>query len=239
MQLFITEYQKEGNEIIISESRVVYQLTHVLRAKPGMQCMVQEPIYASNIARDTLSRYTCEVVLFEKDFVKVSILLEEKYSIEDNNIHLCVSLLNKPEKFEIIVQKCTEIWIIHFVFFLSQYSQLRELSENKRERLQKIALEAVEQSHGCIIPTIDYIPGMKKIFSEWINFLCHQDGENIKNISQEEKKWRKNFFIGPEWWRWPTDNEVIKNSIVKNISLGKNILRSETAAVVTAREAIK
>ena len=52
---------------------------------------------------------------------------------------------NKLSKFETIVQKCCEIGYKKIIFFESERSQKLIISENKKERLTKIAIEAIEQ----------------------------------------------------------------------------------------------
>jgi len=59
---------------------------------------------------------------------------------------LAIALPNKFEKIELIVQKCTEIGVEHLIFFPAKHSVLKEISASKMERLEKISLEAVEQS---------------------------------------------------------------------------------------------
>ena len=55
---------------------------------------------------------------------------------------------NKFEKLELIVQKCTEIGVDHLLFFPAKHSLLKEISSSKMERLEKISLEASEQSRS-------------------------------------------------------------------------------------------
>ena len=140
---------------------------------------------------------------------------------------------------ELIVQKCTEIWLQHIIFFPSQYSQLREISDNKLERLSKIALEAVEQSYGVAVPEIIFTKNITTYLQQWKNYLLHQDWDNIKNISINYELWTINYFIWPEWWRWNEDEKLFSQHEVQKISLWKNILRTETATIVTAWEATK
>jgi RsmE family RNA methyltransferase len=63
---------------------------------------------------------------------------------------------NKLSKFEVIVQKCCEVGYSKIVFFESERSQKFVLSDNKKERLNKIAIEAIEQCGGNKIPEIEY-----------------------------------------------------------------------------------
>jgi 16S rRNA (uracil1498-N3)-methyltransferase len=70
---------------------------------------------------------------------------------------------NKFDKIELIVQKCVEIGIASIHFFVAQYSQIRDISPKKIERLEKIALEATEQSYGVLLPTCTFVPTLESL----------------------------------------------------------------------------
>lgn len=136
MQLFITDYTHVGDQITISEERVVQQLSKVLRAKKGDTFAVQ---------RDG-TRIVCEIASMEKWHIIATIVRKEHHEVKDDNTYLAVAMPNKFEKLELIVQKCTELGVQHIVFFPAQHSLLKEISPSKMERLEKISLEASEQS---------------------------------------------------------------------------------------------
>ncbi len=258
MQLFITDYMIEHNILTINEERVVHQLKNVLRAKVWDKFMVQ------STEENIVTRITCSILSLDKE--KITASVEEKNILSWSswkNI-LFVALPNKFEKIELIVQKCTEIWLQHIVFFVSQYSQLHEISENKMQRLQKIALEATEQSYGINILTIGFVDSIEKYMNkiikssseennvqhdmkkknQWMkNYLMHQDGELLsysieKNIFSE-KNIQINIFVWPEWWRGNNDEKLFSQYSIQKISLWKKILRTETAAIIMAWELVK
>lgn len=233
MQLFITPYIEQDSSVIITEERVVHQLKNVLRAKAGYEFRIQ------SLEWNKVIRLTMSMTDIGKDKIIWSIIDKEEIIFEENKKYLFVALPNKFEKMELIVQKCTEIWLQHIIFFPSQYSQLREVSENKLERLSKIALEAVEQSYGVIVPEIIFTKDVVSYLQWWKNFLLHQDWKNIKENIINYELWIINFFIWPEWWRWNDDEKLFQQHDMQKISLWKNILRTETAAIVVAWEAMK
>lgn len=233
MQLFITTYIQQDSLVTISEERVVHQLKNVLRAKTGYEFKIQSSEWNKVI------RLTISITDISKDKIIWSVIDTEEIIFEENKKYLFVAFPNKFEKMELIVQKCTEIWFQHIIFFPSQYSQLREISENKLERLSKIALEAVEQSYGVVVPEIFFTKNISTYLQQWKNFLLHQEWKNIKEIFLNSDFWITNFFIWPEWWRWNEDEKLFSQHEIQKISLWKNILRTETAAIVAAREAVK
>ena len=233
MQLFITPYIQQDSLVTISEERVVHQLKNVLRAKTASEFRIQSSEWNKVI------RLTISISAIGKDKIEWTIIHKEEMIFEESKKYLFVALPNKFEKMELIVQKCTEIWLQHIIFFPSQYSQLREISDNKLERLSKIALEAVEQSYGVVVPKIIFTKNITTYLQQWKNYLLHQDWDNIKNISINYELWTINYFIWPEWWRWNEDEKLFSQHEVQKISLWKNILRTETATIVTAWEATK
>lgn len=252
MQLFLTDYIIQDDTIIITEERVVHQIKNVLRAKIWYIFMVQEKKIIVEDSTDELQyidRYVCEMIQITKEQIVVNIKEKKQIAYQYNYKKLFVALPNKFEKLELIVQKITELWLQYICFFVSQYSQLHDISDNKMVRLEKIAMEAAEQSYSAYVPSIVFEKNIEKKLSEkdsiiWIQkFILHQEWKNIwemKNIIQDtwDKK-QKYFFVWPEWWRWERDENVFNNHSIEKISLWKNILRTETAAVVMAWELVK
>ena len=235
MQLFITEYRKENTLVTITEERVIHQLKNVLRATWSFKYMVQK------IQWYYIERLTLELKEITKEYVIATCIDEKVFDIVDNKKHLCIALPNKIEKMELIVQKCTEIWIQHITFFVSQYSQIHDISEHKLQRLWKIALEAAEQSYWLFTPNIICIKKIDEYIKEWRTIIFHQDGEYIKNISKNiliEKNTSLFFLIWPEWWRWSHDEKIFLTWSTTKVSLWKNILRTETASILAAWEAV-
>jgi 16S rRNA (uracil1498-N3)-methyltransferase len=155
MQLFLTHYALSDNTLSITEPRVVEQLTRVLRAKIGDRMMVQLPVFVSSCQdKEKIVRYTCEITTVSKLVIEACIIDESIHIHTPQHCTLAVALTNKFEKLELIVQKATEIGLQNMIFFPATRSQIREVSENKKERLEKIILEAVEQSYGRVIPSV-------------------------------------------------------------------------------------
>ena len=67
------------------------------------------------------------------------------------------------------------------VFFESERSQKFVLSESKKDRLQKIATEAIEQCYGNIVPSIEYIESLAEL--EWQTILCHTEEKDSISLN--------------------------------------------------------
>lgn len=258
MQLFITPYILEDNDVVvITEERVVHQLHHVLRAKIGTVFFVQH--FVTNAMLDalwqqqkTIERLQVSITHIDKKKIEAEIIDKKKNGIDNDTENkkeffwnsqwkLFIALPNKIEKIELIIQKITELWLQNIYFFPSQYSQMKEPSKNKIERLWKIALEATEQSWSYVVPEIFFLENMDACFEKWEEKIFYFDVDaekNLKNISENKNK-KNIFFVWPEWWRWERDKKIFLEKNAQSISLWKNILRTETAAIVVAWELLK
>jgi len=232
MQLFHTPYEQQWDVIIISEDRVVHQLKHVLRAKPWYECNIQFEQWG------IVTRLHCSLTEFKDSSISAKTLGKEVYEVIDQHRYLAVALPNKLEKMEVIVQKCTEMWLQHIIFFPSQYSQVREISSSKQDRLWKIALEAIEQSYGWHVPEIIFTADIQLYLNQWKIFIMHQDGILISHGILFIDTTSSIVLIWPEWWRWDMDQKIFDAHDTMNVSLWKTILRTETAAIVAAWELI-
>lgn len=154
-------------------------------------------------------------------------------------ITLAQSLL-KGEKMETLIQKATELGVKEIVpFFSSRSVPLLDKSKSLRRyhRWEKIAIEASKQCGRMVIPKIgplqDYSEMLQKASSETLRLiLWEREGGALKGILKELKERQTIFFIvGPEGGM--SHEEVVEARKVGfiPITLGKRILRSETASL--------
>ena len=140
---------------------------------------------------------------------------------------------NKFEKLELIVQKCTEIGVDHLLFFPAKHSLLKEISSSKMERLEKISLEASEQSWSRKKIDMTFIENVLSM-CEWKKiFVAHQHWTQIQNV--EFKIQNSNnviLLVGPEGWRHSDEEKIFDEMNVEKISFGETVLRTETAAII-------
>ena len=151
---------------------------------------------------------------------------------EENNLWLAFSPIKKIPQ-DMMFQKTTELGIQKFVPLLCERSIVREVNI---ERAEKIVTEASEQSNRISVPQILKIKTLEnflKNFPENGNIIfcdINCQSNNLKNILS--KKNPTCILIGPEGDFSEKERQLIvdhKKTI--SISLAKNILRAETAAV--------
>lgn len=112
-------------------------------------------------------------------------------------------------------------------------------ASKKIERWQKIAEVAAKQSMRDIIPEIENIVKLKDITKEdYDTVLVAYENEEKNMLKQELKKiqgkdrYKIAIVIGPEGGISEREIEILKNMGAVFVSLGKRILRTETAGIV-------
>ncbi|ODA44682.1 Ribosomal RNA small subunit methyltransferase E [Thermodesulfovibrio sp. N1] len=165
---------------------------------------------------------------------KLEIIEEDKKDIEDPfSLILCQALL-KGEKMDMIIQKATELGVKKIIPFVSERCILK--NTNKIERWRKIAKEASEQSGRNFVPEISDLTNFENLINKIDNGLLFWEKEENSLISLiKELDISKPIFllIGPEGGF--SEKEILnaKERGIKTASLGKRILRAETASIVS------
>ena len=101
MQLFITkEYTILNKTLEITDPRVFYQCTKVLRYRKGDRITLQHET----------NRYVCTIILMNKKSLTTTIeTIDHKPEKQSAQSSLVVAMVNKWDKLELIVQKCAEL----------------------------------------------------------------------------------------------------------------------------------
>ncbi len=218
--------------LVIQEKDIYHQITRVMRAKVGQKYI----FFDGKTLRDVLY----EIQDITRKNISLKKLSEQKKSAEPK-IHLTVfhALPNNMSKIEIIIQKCSELGYRKICFFSSHRSQKIHISENKKQRCYKIAIEAVEQCWGNIIPQLEFCWDFHDIQKKSLydlSIVCHPYGETTKKISHIwDISWKKlAIFVWPEWGFTPEEvaEFSLKNTIF--VYLWPRILRLETVALLVA-----
>ena len=121
-----------------------------------------------------------------------------------------------------------------FIPVISDHTIVRNINEN---RLNKIIIESGEQSDQLNIPQIvsalnleEFLYSLKKEDVVLFGDISSKNNDLTQLIEDKSKNYI--LFVGPEGDFSPKEREIIlKNDKFKSFSLGKNILRSETAAM--------
>lgn len=218
MQQYFSTLDFKENDIVPLDKESLYHLKKVLRKDTSYTFRLV------NVNHEIFIGH-----LTENDF-----FYAEKKLEEDNELDVditCILALIKSDKFELCIQKLVELGVKRIIPYNATRSVVKIKKDSKLDRYKKIILEACEQSHRNIIPEIIEpcnINDLENYKSE-VNYICYED-ENCLNSSIETGK-SITYVIGPEGGFDDREYEKIKSFGYKPISLGKRILRAETAAI--------
>jgi len=223
-----------GGLFEVSDLALLHQLKNVFRLKIGYEIVVFD-----GDGQD----HECLI----REFLKDKIILELKKSyvsrfMPTREIWLCASIIKK-DNFEWIAEKATELGVSHIVPILSDRSEKKSLN---MERLEKIIIEASEQSGRGNVPTIHPIVTLNEAI-EHINqnrtrgtsevpnqprevLAFHTEGELFQDAVLDKGK-SIALFIGPEGGWSEKEVELFHKENIDVACLGKQVLRAETAAV--------
>lgn len=186
---------------------------------------------------DQKSTFLCEIVSFNPVRAKVIQKIEEDNE-NDKSIILIQSLVNE-NKMDYILQKGTELGVEEFYAYKATNSVIKENSKSNRkiDRWQKIVKEASEQSKRNIIPVVHEIIDIERLCQMQadlkILLTVNEKTKNIKKVLKEYKKCDTIIIVvGPEGGFTKVEEDRLIKSGYISTSLGKRVLRSETAGMV-------
>ena len=229
-KFFVAKDKIDGTTITIDTDDVSH-IKRVLRLNIGDSITV-----CDSAATD----YTAEITDISDKAVVCRILSKEKNNAEPNISATIFQALPKATKMELIIQKNTELGVVRIVpCELSRCVVKLDSKDAKKkcERWQKIADEAAKQSGRGVLPTVSDVMKFKDAVKEMkksdIYFVPYESAEEItlKSVLTEKTGTTVAFMIGPEGGFSPEEAEYLKNENVPLVTLGKRILRTETAGM--------
>lgn len=226
MNSFVVDREAvNGNRITIEEATDVNHIKNVLRLKCGDEIRVVDGEY----------EYFCRIAEIEKKYV-VSEYYERKsdmYSL-NTNISAAIGII-KNDKMDLVIQKLTEIGISKIIPLITKRSVVK--IEEKKDKWQKITNEAQKQCRG--VKGLEILNPQKLSEIDWksydLIFVPYEKEDNKSIWSALENKKGKNilFIIGPEGGFDESEIDLLIKNGAEIVTLGKRILRAETAAIVT------
>ena len=221
-----------ANEIVIDDPGDVHHITNVLRLKTGAVIEISD-------SEDF--EYSAEIISASQNCVRARILDKNKFAGEpDINITLFQSV-PKQGKMESIVQKSTELGVsvIIPVFTARTVAERNGNIKGKILRWRKIAGEAAKQCRRGVVPQIEE----EAAFSDMTDMIAcnefdkvifpyeNEKGRSIKDALRELEVKPKDIavVIGPEGGFAEEEAEALTAAGADAVSLGRTVLRTETA----------
>ena len=161
----------------------------------------------------------------------VNFVIVKKLKNSENNSEIWLAFTPiKLNYLNFMIQKATELGVTKFIPILSERTMVRDLNS---ERLNKVIIEASEQSNRIKLPKLEKLVKFK-------DFIKLYKDTNIVfgdlNSSNDQIKINKDspvcILIGPEGdFSENERKEILELKNVKSLKINKNILRAETAAI--------
>ena len=217
------------DDIITLSEEDSKHLSKVLRVRMGEEIEVCD-------GRGT--EYLAEVSEISSKCVKARVIKKE-VSMQEPKVKVTVFQgLPKGSKMELIIQKCVEIGVTDIVPVATSRAVVK-LDEDKAggkvERWNKISLEAAKQSSRAVVPHVyqplSFDEAIKKASEYDMKIIPYEKhGETgFKTFLREKSPKTVAVFIGPEGGFEEEEIEKAISCGIKPVSLGKRILRTETA----------
>ena len=226
ISVIISEENILENKIIIDEKGDVNHLKNVFRIK------IDEKVRAV----DGEKEYLCRVAELDKKSVTLVIdeIFEDRFSTKVK-IDAAIGIL-KNDKMDLTIQKLTEIGI-NKIIPLSTKRGVAKVSE-KKDKWDLIVREALKQCQGVKPLIIDEVTKIEKLKLEdydlvIVPYEC-EDEYTLKNLLRKQTKELKSvlYIVGPEGGFDIEEIEYLKQKGANIVTLGKRILRAETASIV-------
>lgn len=181
--------------------------------------------------------YGCMIDRINAGQVELSVCYKQANSSEPSVKVTLFQGVPKGDKMEDIIQKCTELGITRIKPVLTHRSVSRpdeKSARKKQARYQKIALEAAQQSGRGIVPEICAMQTLSQAAKEddsELKILFYEGGgEVLVNLIERDVR-SVSVYIGPEGGFEKEEVELIKANGGVVATLGKRILRTQTAPV--------
>jgi len=227
---FINKNQIENDTAIIV-GKDVNHIKNVLRME------IHEKIIITSIEDKT--SYESEILDIQNEGILCKLLTKRETTEPEIEVSLFQGI-PKFDKMELIIEKAVELGVSEIYPVEMQFSIAKIKDEKKIERWNKISESAAKQSKRNIVPQVHSAikyDKLKDVMQEYDLFIiCYENEQtkSIKEILQKHKTDKINkigILVGPEGGISPSEIELLNND-VEVVSLGKRILRTETAGLV-------
>ena len=233
MHRFFVEPEQIFPEYVEILGGDVNHIRNVLRMSPGDRISVSDGLGTD---------YICELEQLEAECVRGRILERKPFDVELSSRLVLYQGLPKGDKMELIVQKTVELGVARIVPVATMRSVVK-LDEKKARaktvRWQGIAEAAAKQSRRGIVPRVEDVCSLKEALEQAadmdVKLMPYELSEGMERTRQLVESVRPGqkiaVFIGPEGGFEETEVAQAKDAGFEPITLGRRILRTETAGL--------
>lgn len=225
MPRFFTKNISGGSTLIVGEDA-----RHIARS---LRCRIGEELtLCDGNGRD----YACRITAIEEEQVTLEVLHSQLSKAEPPVALTLYQALPKGDKLDLIVQKAVELGVTAIVPVITRYCVSRpdeKSMEKKRERLQRIALEAAKQSGRGIIPQVQPLMTYPEALAQMVRDACailfYEDATHPLGSVLATRPKSISMLIGSEGGLSTEEAQAAKEAGLAVCTMGPRILRCETA----------
>jgi 16S rRNA (uracil1498-N3)-methyltransferase len=222
--IFLLDSQLDSRFVTIRGEKARY-LVAVLRCGAGALLTLKD---------DSGNIFSARIITATKKEVQVEILGKQERDTESALQITSLQGLLKGEKMDLVVQKVTELGVREIIPVVTERSQVRET--RKVQRWRRIAEEASRQAGRNTIPVVRDIVGLQKLFIDYHvpSGIIFWEKRGIALTDVLAKFGASNeiaLFTGPEGGFSESEIEAVSKNGFVPATLGKRILRAETASI--------
>lgn len=184
--------------------------------------------------------YTCQICQISKRDLMANVLQKnENKNVLKNQITVFQGIVKKPDNQSLIIQKLCELGIQNLVFFESEYTNTK-LDGVPKARFEKIVVESCKQCKRASLLSIATQPSFQKMLQQLLQFdtiiFAYENDKTGDLMSVVSATCGKKIalVVGSEGGFSDAEVYALQQIGAKTISLGKTILRAETACIALA-----
>jgi 16S rRNA (uracil1498-N3)-methyltransferase len=173
--------------------------------------------------------WEAKIVNITKSIVEFNVTKQLRQKENTKELWLAFSPI-KSNYFNFMIQKATELGVTKFLPVIFERTIVRKIN---KERLEKVIVEAAEQSNRITVPSIEDPQKLKSFLNNDMDLIFTD--LNTANTKIDLKKLTTKpicVIIGPEGdFSEQEREEILKFNGVQSVKINENILRSETAVI--------
>ncbi len=218
---FYTKEPISGGIFTCTEREIIHQIRTVFRMKNGDHIIV---------FNGNGTDYEIEITDITTKNISGTVLKSIPIQAPSHKKALALAVLKK-DNFELVCQKATELGITDIYPIVTDRTIKQQLNT---ERLDKIIIEAVEQSGRGDIPKLHKIQILLETYEQTKDVYTSYVADIGAPLPLQSKHTDTLIYIGPEGGWSDEEKLFFKEKHITPISLGQFVLRAETAAIATA-----
>lgn len=229
-RFFVDAQDVQGSSIFIRSAEDIRHIVKVLRLREGAKIEVSD---------SSQWEYEAEICSIDEDEIEARIVDKQKFAREPKTQVTLFQGIPKQSKMETIIQKCVELGVYRIVPVFMERTVVVDKGNfsKKLQRWQKISAEAVKQCRRGLIPEIEEAIKSSRLTERLEPFDLvifpyeNETGRTMKDCLRalETPPEKVALIIGPEGGFSEAEAETLKQFGSECVSLGKTILRTETA----------